>query len=66
MRAAYLVFRHEPNTMLVDWVSRYDVAAGVAQGLAYLHHDCHPPVLHQHPPRRQVQSQGLVWFDYHS
>ncbi|KAL1827063.1 hypothetical protein ACET3Z_005475 [Daucus carota] len=33
--------------MLVDWVSRYDVAVGVAQGLAYLHHDCRPPIIHR-------------------
>ncbi|XP_051120741.1 MDIS1-interacting receptor like kinase 1-like [Andrographis paniculata] len=33
--------------LLVDWVSRYNIALGVAQGLAYLHHDCHPPVIHR-------------------
>ncbi|KAK1356249.1 leucine-rich repeat receptor-like protein kinase PXL1 [Heracleum sosnowskyi] len=33
--------------MLVDWVSRYNVAVGVAQGLAYLHHDCRPPIIHR-------------------
>lgn len=40
---------------LVDWVSRYDVAAGVAQGLAYLHHDCHPPVIH-----RDIKSNNIL------
>jgi serine/threonine protein kinase len=45
----------EARTMLVDWVSRYDVAAGVAQGLAYLHHDCHPPVLH-----RDIKSNNIL------
>ncbi|XP_047078990.1 MDIS1-interacting receptor like kinase 1-like [Lolium rigidum] len=45
----------ETRTMLVDWVSRYDVAAGVAQGLAYLHHDCHPPVLH-----RDIKSNNIL------
>ncbi|KAI4978745.1 hypothetical protein ZWY2020_015498 [Hordeum vulgare] len=45
----------ESRTMLTDWVSRYDVAAGVAQGLAYLHHDCHPPVLH-----RDIKSNNIL------
>ncbi|KAL5702476.1 hypothetical protein ACHQM5_027690 [Ranunculus cassubicifolius] len=35
------------DRVLVDWLSRYNVAVGVAQGLAYLHHDCYPPVIHR-------------------
>ncbi|XP_076945339.1 uncharacterized protein LOC143616383 [Bidens hawaiensis] len=38
---------HGRGQMLVDWVLRYNIAVGVAQGLAYLHHDCHPPVIHR-------------------
>ncbi|KAL4588016.1 hypothetical protein LXL04_000894 [Taraxacum kok-saghyz] len=38
---------HGQARLLVDWVSRYNIAVGVAQGLAYLHHDCHPPVIHR-------------------
>jgi hypothetical protein len=41
--------------MLLDWVSRYNVAAGVAAGLAYLHHDCRPPVIH-----RDVKSSNVL------
>ncbi|KAM3323091.1 leucine-rich repeat receptor-like protein kinase PXL1 [Capsicum chacoense] len=41
--------------MLVDWLSRYNVALGVAHGLAYLHHDCHPPVIH-----RDVKSSNIL------
>ncbi|XP_050220886.1 leucine-rich repeat receptor-like protein kinase PXL1 [Mercurialis annua] len=37
----------EAEKMLVDWVSRYNIAVGVAQGLNYLHHDCRPPVIHR-------------------
>ncbi|KAG5086469.1 hypothetical protein JHK82_053866 [Glycine max] len=37
----------QATRLLVDWVSRYNIALGVAQGLAYLHHDCHPPVIHR-------------------
>uniref|UniRef100_A0A7N0VHH6 non-specific serine/threonine protein kinase n=1 Tax=Kalanchoe fedtschenkoi TaxID=63787 RepID=A0A7N0VHH6_KALFE len=37
----------EAGKMLVDWVSRYSVAVGVAQGLNYLHNDCCPPIIHR-------------------
>jgi hypothetical protein len=29
-----------------EWEARYDVLLGVAHALAYLHHDCLPPILH--------------------
>jgi serine/threonine protein kinase len=45
----------ERRALVVDWVSRYDVAAGVAQGLAYLHHDCQPPVIH-----RDIKSNNIL------
>ncbi|KAH7662790.1 Non-specific serine/threonine protein kinase protein [Dioscorea alata] len=41
--------------LLVDWVSRYNIATGIAQGMAYLHHDCHPPVIH-----RDVKSNNIL------
>lgn len=37
----------QAGRLLVDWVSRYNIALGVSQGLAYLHHDCHPPIVHR-------------------
>ncbi|KAK6940604.1 Leucine-rich repeat [Dillenia turbinata] len=46
--------KHE-GALLVDWVLRYNIALGVAQGLAYLHHDCHPPVIH-----RDVKSNNIL------
>ncbi|KAK2999914.1 hypothetical protein RJ639_021624, partial [Escallonia herrerae] len=45
----------EAGRLLLDWVSRYNIALGVAQGLAYLHHDCHPPVIH-----RDVKSNNIL------
>ncbi|XP_073125929.1 uncharacterized protein [Henckelia pumila] len=37
---------HEKKTSL-DWNSRYNIMMGAAQGLAYLHHDCIPPIVHR-------------------
>lgn len=31
---------------LMCWSNRFDVAVSVAKGLEYLHHNCHPPVIH--------------------
>ncbi|CAM6105313.1 unnamed protein product [Calypogeia fissa] len=44
----------EPN-ILADWLTRYNIAMGVAQGLAYLHHDCSPPIVH-----RDVKSNNIL------
>lgn len=46
---------NQAGRLLVDWVSRYNVAVGVAQGLAYLHHDCHPLVIH-----RDIKSNNIL------
>ncbi|MED6173036.1 hypothetical protein PIB30_055548 [Stylosanthes scabra] len=45
----------QAGRLLVDWVSRYNIALGVAQGLAYLHHDCHPAVIH-----RDIKSNNIL------
>ncbi|KAK2407260.1 Protein kinase superfamily protein [Trifolium repens] len=31
---------------LMCWSNRFDVVVSVAKGLEYLHHQCHPPVIH--------------------
>ncbi|XP_010540915.1 PREDICTED: MDIS1-interacting receptor like kinase 1 [Tarenaya hassleriana] len=47
--------KQSAGSLLVDWVSRYNIAVGIAQGLAYLHHDCHPPVIH-----RDIKSNNIL------
>ncbi|CAI9115672.1 OLC1v1016645C6 [Oldenlandia corymbosa var. corymbosa] len=31
----------------LDWEARYKIILGAADGLAYLHHDCIPPIIHR-------------------
>lgn len=40
---------------LVDWPKRFTIAIGAAQGLAYLHHDCQPAIVH-----RDVKSNNIL------
>ncbi|KAJ7566185.1 hypothetical protein O6H91_02G091800 [Diphasiastrum complanatum] len=37
---------HSPKASTLSWATRYKIALGAAEGLAYLHHDYNPPVLH--------------------
>jgi len=34
------------NENLLDWDKRMCIIIGVAQGLAYLHHECNPTIVH--------------------
>ncbi|XP_058205212.1 leucine-rich repeat receptor-like protein kinase TDR [Rhododendron vialii] len=41
---------HEKNkgeNLVADWLTRYKIALGVAQGICYLHHDCDPVIVHR-------------------
>lgn len=38
---------HERNGTPLEWELRYQIVLGAAQGLAYLHHDCAPPIVHR-------------------
>ncbi|ONK70954.1 uncharacterized protein A4U43_C04F3220 [Asparagus officinalis] len=38
---------HERNGFSLEWDLRYQIILGAAQGLAYLHHDCVPPIVHR-------------------
>ncbi|KAE8732467.1 Receptor-like protein kinase 2 [Hibiscus syriacus] len=38
---------HERTGNALEWELRYQILLGSAQGLAYLHHDCVPPIVHR-------------------
>ncbi|KAL7146447.1 hypothetical protein ABFS83_06G041800 [Erythranthe nasuta] len=47
---------HGPSKKVkLDWEMRLKVAVGAAQGLAYLHHDCNPRIIH-----RDVKSSNIL------
>uniref|UniRef100_A0A7I4E7T7 Protein kinase domain-containing protein n=1 Tax=Physcomitrium patens TaxID=3218 RepID=A0A7I4E7T7_PHYPA len=67
----FLVYEYMPNgslgeflhgaskdSTLSDWSVRYKIAVGAAQGLAYLHHDCVPQILH-----RDIKSNNILLDD---
>ncbi|KAJ8749516.1 hypothetical protein K2173_025711 [Erythroxylum novogranatense] len=38
---------HERSEGCLEWDVRYRIVLGAAEGLAYLHHDCVPPIVHR-------------------
>jgi hypothetical protein len=48
---------HGPSCSL-EWSTRFMVALGAAEGLAYLHHDCKPIIIH-----RDIKSNNILLDD---
>ncbi|KAH6791872.1 Protein kinase superfamily protein [Perilla frutescens var. hirtella] len=46
---------HDKGKLVMDWASRVKVAAGAARGLAYLHEDCQPRIIH-----RDIKSTNIL------
>ncbi|KAA8547840.1 hypothetical protein F0562_004269 [Nyssa sinensis] len=46
---------HVEGRPVMDWATRAKVAAGAARGIAYLHEDCHPRIIH-----RDIKSSNIL------
>ncbi|KAK8965576.1 Proline-rich receptor-like protein kinase PERK8 [Platanthera guangdongensis] len=46
---------HGQGNPVMDWEGRVRVAAGAARGIAYLHEDCHPRIIH-----RDIKSSNIL------
>ncbi|KAI9083427.1 hypothetical protein K1719_034641 [Acacia pycnantha] len=46
---------HDKDRPVLDWATRVKIAAGSARGIAYLHEDCHPRIIH-----RDIKSSNIL------
>uniref|UniRef100_A0A1J3HHC8 non-specific serine/threonine protein kinase n=1 Tax=Noccaea caerulescens TaxID=107243 RepID=A0A1J3HHC8_NOCCA len=53
-----LYFHLHTSKDVLDWATRVKIAAGAARGLAYLHEDCHPRIIH-----RDIKSSNILLED---
>ncbi|KAL0463664.1 UNVERIFIED_CONTAM: Proline-rich receptor-like protein kinase PERK9 [Sesamum latifolium] len=46
---------HGEGRPVLDWATRVRIAVGAARGIAYLHEDCHPRIIH-----RDIKSSNIL------
>lgn len=46
--ALYRMTNSEEGLQSLDWITRLKIAIGAAEALAYLHHECTPPLVHRY------------------